>query len=229
MVINSSSTDRLNWMINKDLFKLFKKPDSEESNLPLEKIILIAGLGNPGKQYSGNRHNVGFMAVDHIINKLNFSGKKIKSKSVVVEGRYNNMRIIFSKPQTFMNLSGDAIVSLMKFYKIQTNQVLVVHDDIDLPFGVIRLRPSGGAGGQKGLSSIINRLGTKEFARLRVGVGRPPGNMDPADYVLKDFNKTEREELPFIFDSVYKMVITYLDSGLETAMNLYNGTVTKEE
>jgi PTH1 family peptidyl-tRNA hydrolase len=128
-----------------------------------------------------------------------------------------------------MNLSGDAVVSLMKFYKIPTDQILVVHDDIDLPFGVIRLRPSGGAGGQKGLSSIINRLGTKEFARLRIGVGRPPGNMDPADYVLKDFNKTEREELPYIFDSIYKMVITYLESGLETAMNLYNGNVTKEE
>ena len=216
-------------MIDKNIFNLFKKPDSKETNSPSEKIILIAGLGNPGKQYAGNRHNVGFMAVDHIIDKLNLSGKKIKSKSVVVDGRYNIMRIIFSKPQTFMNLSGDAVVSLMKFYKIPTDQILVVHDDIDLPFGVIRLRPSGGAGGQKGLSSIINRLGTKEFARLRVGVGRPPGNMDPADYVLKDFNKTEREELPYIFDSINKMVLTYFESGLETAMNLYNGNVTKEE
>lgn len=216
-------------MIDKDLFNLFKKPDSIDNSFPSEKIFLIGGLGNPGKEYIGNRHNVGFMATDHIISKLNFSGKKIKSKSIIVEGRYNNLKIIFSKPQTFMNLSGDSIVSLMKFYKIPNNQILIIHDDIDLPFGVIRLRPSGGAGGQKGLSSIINRLGTKEFSRLRVGVGRPPGNMDPADYVLKDFNKIEREELPFIFDTVYKMVITYLDSGLETAMNLYNGNVTKEE
>jgi len=216
-------------MIDKNIFNLFKKPVSEETNFSSEKIILIAGLGNPGKQYAGNRHNVGFMAVDHIIDKLNFTGKKIKSKSIVVEGRYNKLRIIISKPQTFMNLSGDAIVSLMKFFKIPTEQILIIHDDIDLPFGVIRLRPSGGAGGQKGLSSIINRLGTKEFARLRIGVGRPPGNMDPADYVLKDFSKIEREELPFIFDSIYKMVITYLDFGLETAMNLYNGNVTKEE
>lgn len=209
--------------------KIFGKAAPEKSNLPPEKVILITGLGNPGKEYAGNRHNVGFMAVDHIITKLNFSGKKIKSKSVLVEGRYNNIKIIISKPQTFMNLSGDAIANLMKFFKISITQLLVIHDDIDLPFGVIRLRPSGGAGGQKGLASIINRLGTKEFARLRIGVGRPPGNMDPADFVLKDFNKTEKEELPFIFDSVCKMVLTFLDSDLETAMNLYNGNVLKEE
>lgn len=216
-------------MVEKKLFDLFKKNEICEEVFTPESLVLIAGLGNPGKEYAGNRHNVGFMAIDFMIEKLQFSGKKVKSKSIIIDGKFNNSKIIFSKPQTFMNLSGEAISSLLKFYKIPTNQFLVIHDDIDLPFGVIRLRPSGGAGGQKGLASIINRLGTKEFARLRIGVGRPPGNMDAADYVLKDFNKIEKEELPFIFEKVFKTVITYLELGLETAMNQFNGNVSKEE
>jgi len=215
--------------MDKNIFDLFKKHNPIEISSNPEKTILIVGLGNPGKQYSGNRHNVGFMAIDHIINQFQFTGKKVKSKSIVVEGRYKQLKLIFSKPQTYMNLSGVAISGLVKFHKIPLNQLLVIHDDIDLPFGVIRLRPSGGAGGQKGLSSIIERLGTKDFARLRIGVGRPPGRMDAADYVLKDFNKSEKEELPFILNTVYQSVRVFFDSGLEIAMNQFNGVVVKED
>ncbi|MHB8133416.1 MAG: aminoacyl-tRNA hydrolase [Anaerolineaceae bacterium] len=215
--------------MDKSIFDLFAKRNPIENNPNLEKTILIVGLGNPGKQYVGNRHNVGFMAVDYIINQFQFKGKKVKSKSIVVEGRYKQFKLIFSKPQTYMNLSGVSISGLVKFHKIPLNQLLVIHDDIDLPFGVIRLRPSGGAGGQKGLGSIIERLGTKEFARLRIGVGRPPGRMDAAEYVLKDFIKSEKEEIPFILNTVYQSVRVFLDSGLEIAMNQFNGNAVKED
>jgi PTH1 family peptidyl-tRNA hydrolase len=229
MAGSAPKTDWLILFMDKSIFELFRKKAVSDADLIPEKFFLITGLGNPGKQYSGNRHNVGFMAVDYILTQLQFSGKKVKSKSIVVEGRYNQTRLIFSKPQTFMNLSGDSVSSLMKFYKIPLNQLLVIHDDIDLPFGTIRLRPSGGGGGQKGLVSIIERLGTKEFARLRIGVGRPPGRMDAADYVLKDFSKPEKVELPLIFNTVSKMLLTFLDYGLETAMTQFNGNVLEEE
>ncbi len=200
---------------------------------PLERdstfeVFMIVGLGNPGKEYAANRHNAGFLAVDHLLNHFQISSKKVKNKAIVSDGKFNATRIIFVKPQTFMNLSGEAVSSLVHFYKVDLDHLLVIHDDIDLPFGTIRLRPSGGAGGQKGIASIIEKLATQNFARLRIGIGRPPGRMDAAAYVLKDFTKVEKEELAFVMDTLVKAIELFLTQGIESAMNMYNGSISKE-
>lgn len=215
-------------MDNNNIFARIKRithPTTQESN---PGIFMIVGLGNPGKEYAGNRHNIGFMAVEHLLHHFQISGKKVKNKAIISDGKINANRIIFVKPQTFMNLSGDAVASLSHFYKVDLDHLLILHDDIDLPFGTIRLRPSGGAGGQKGVASIIEKLGSQQFARLRVGIGRPPGRMDAAAYVLKDFTKIEKEELTFVMDTIVKAVELYLAKGIENAMNLYNGSINKE-
>ncbi|PKO13881.1 MAG: aminoacyl-tRNA hydrolase [Chloroflexi bacterium HGW-Chloroflexi-10] len=191
--------------------------------------FLLVGLGNPGKEYQNNRHNIGFMALDRIAKEYGIEQKKVKSKAIVLEGRYQQKRVILIKPQTYMNLSGEAVASLARFYKINPDRVLVMHDDLDLPFGTIRLRPGGGPGGQKGIASIIDRLGTQQFPRVRIGIGRPPGRMQAADYVLQDFSKGEKEELEFILGSVVKAVNVFLVDGMDGAMNQYNGTVQKDE
>lgn len=191
--------------------------------------FLLVGLGNPGKEYQNNRHNIGFMALDRIAKEYGIEQKKVKSKAIVLEGRYQQKRVILIKPQTYMNLSGEAVASLARFYKINPDRVLVMHDDLDLPFGTIRLRPGGGPGGQKGIASIIERLGTQQFPRVRIGIGRPPGRMQAADYVLQDFSKGEKEELEFILGSVVKAVNVFLVDGMDGAMNQYNGTVQKDE
>ncbi|MBE0685782.1 MAG: aminoacyl-tRNA hydrolase [Anaerolineaceae bacterium] len=185
--------------------------------------FMIVGLGNPGKDYQKNRHNVGFMAIDKIAQEFGIENKKVKSKAIIMEGKKDNKKIILVKPQTFMNLSGSAVASLVKFFKINPENLIVIHDDLDLPSLSIRLRPGGGAGGQKGISSIIQNLGTQQFNRIRIGIGRPPGRMDPADYVLQNFPKQEEKELPLLFDTVTKAVECILDSSIEIAMNKFNG------
>jgi PTH1 family peptidyl-tRNA hydrolase len=136
---------------------------------------IIAGLGNPGRKYKANRHNIGFMLVSHLAQKLDTSFLRTESKALVTKAKYMDRTIILAKPQTYMNLSGQPIVSLSKYYKVPLENLLVVYDDVDLPFGKIRMRPSGGSAGQKGITSIIERFGTKEFPRMRLGIGRPPG------------------------------------------------------
>ncbi|PKO10889.1 MAG: aminoacyl-tRNA hydrolase [Chloroflexi bacterium HGW-Chloroflexi-2] len=185
--------------------------------------FMIVGLGNPGKDYQKNRHNVGFMAIDKIAQEFGIENKKVKSKAIIMEGKKDNKKIILVKPQTYMNLSGTAVASLMQFFKISPENLIVIHDDLDLPSLSIRLRPGGGAGGQKGVSSIIQNLGTQQFNRIRIGIGRPPGRMDAADYVLQNFPKQEEKELPFLFDTVTKAVESILESGIEIAMNKFNG------
>ena len=158
--------------------------------------FLIVGLGNPGPDYRHNRHNVGFMAIDALARALDIPIQRVELRALVGKGLLDGQRVILAKPQTFMNKSGQAVASLARFYKIPVDQILVVHDDLDLPFGNLRLRPEGGTGGHKGMDSIMNRLGTREFPRLRVGIGRPPGRMDPADFVLHDFDPPQQELLP---------------------------------
>lgn len=210
-------------------FLNFLRGQSSKSETKLSKEqYLVVGLGNPGKEYEKNRHNVGFMAVDLAIEKFGFSGKKIKSNAVVVEGDFEGKKIIFVKPQTFMNLSGQAVSSLFRFYKLPINHVVVIHDDIDLPFGTIRIRPGGGAGGQKGVASIIQQLGEPGFARIRIGIGRPPGRMDAATYVLKNFHKEEISEIPYILENIVEALKTFILFDLDTAMNKFNGIKTEE-
>jgi PTH1 family peptidyl-tRNA hydrolase len=211
-------------MVNRKLFGFLNRTKLSQSDQGHDQLTyLIAGLGNPGKDYQNNRHNVGFMAINVIAKELGFSNIKVKSKSVVLEGKWNNKKVILVKPQTFMNLSGTAVSSLVRFYKVELENLIVIHDDLDLPSLSIRLRPGGGAAGQKGIASIIQQLGSQQFNRVRIGIGRPSGRMDPADYVLQNFSKQEEKELSFLFETVTKAVIMIMESGIEIAMNKFNG------
>lgn len=190
---------------------------------------LIVGLGNPGRQYRENRHNVGFMVLDRLASRLNVSFSRVQLRSIIADTRYQERRIYMAKPQTYMNESGSSVGSLLRFFKIPTENLLVVHDDVDLPFGTLRLRPGGGSAGQKGVASIIDRLGTQEFPRLRFGVGRPPGRMLAAAYVLQDFGRDESAELPAVLDTAADAALLFVTEGLERAMNRYNGPVDAAE
>lgn len=211
-------------MLDNKFFNFFKKKEKQdETSFSADETYMVVGLGNPGKEYQKNRHNVGFMAIEEIAKELGFENRKVKSKSVIMEGKRNNQKIILVKPQTFMNLSGNSVAPLLRFYKVPSENLIVIHDDLDLPALSIRLRPGGGAGGQKGIASIIQNLGTQQFNRVRVGIGRPPGRMDAATYVLKNFSKQEEAELPFLLSKVKDAVIDIMDIGIEAAMNKYNG------
>ena len=165
----------------------FLHKKSVEDTAPEQKTIMVVGLGNPGREYRETKHNIGFMAVDHLAAKYEIKLTRVQNKAITGSGTVGKMRVILVKPQTFMNLSGQAVSSLVRFYKIPHENLIVAHDDVDLPFGTIRMRPGGGSAGQKGIASIISLLGTQDFARLRMGIGRPPGRMDAAAYVLQPF------------------------------------------
>ncbi len=190
-----------------------------------ENTFLIVGLGNPGREYKDNRHNVGFMLVDRLSVRLNARLTRVQAKALVGSVDYEADRIILAKPQTYMNLSGQSIQGLARFYKVPLENMIVAHDDLDLPFGVIRIRPGGGPGGQKGVASTIERLGSKDFPRLRIGIGRPPGRMDPADYVLQDFPRSDLALLSTILDRAVEAALTFVTEGLDAAMNKFNGEV----
>jgi PTH1 family peptidyl-tRNA hydrolase len=190
-----------------------------------ESTYLLIGLGNPGREYRDNRHNFGFMVIDCIAIRLNARGMKLQSKAIVTNAMYEGRKLILAKPQTYMNLSGQSIQGLAHFYKLPIENMLVAYDDLDLPFGTIRLRPGGGAGGQKGFASAIEKLGTKDVARLRLGIGRPPGRMDPSDYVLQNFSRDEMKSLLAIVDRAADAALEFVVNGLDKAMNKYNGSV----
>jgi len=186
---------------------------------------LIVGLGNPGREYSGKRHNVGFMAIDTLCQELGIRITRMQSRALVGNGLLEANKVILAKPQTFMNLSGQAVSGLVKFYKVSLEELIVIHDDIDLPLGTIRLRPSGGSAGQKGLASTMDYLGTNGFPRLRIGIGRPPGRMEAADYVLQNFAAGEQEILTEILERVSKAVQVFILDGIEAAMTQFNGAL----
>ena len=190
-----------------------------------ENTFLIAGLGNPGREYKDNRHNVGFMMVDRIAVRLNARGMKVISKAIVMDARHEDKKLILAKPQTFMNLSGQSVQGLAHFYKIPPENLMILSDDLDIPFGTIRIRASGGPGGQRGLGSILEKLGTKDIPRLRIGIGRPPGRMDPAAYVLQNFSRDEEKELSNILDHGADAVFEFVTNGLNPAMNKFNGGI----
>ena len=195
------------------------------SSAPNAAAYLIVGLGNPGREYRENRHNVGFMLVDRLCAALGTKIGKVQSKALMGSGQLDGKKVILAKPQTYMNLSGQAVSGLMRFYKIPTENLLVAYDDLDLPLGTIRIRPSGGSAGQKGLGSIIEQMGTNDVSRMRIGIGRPPGQMDAADYVLQNFSSQEREVLELTLDKAVKAAQVFIEKGLETAMNQYNGGI----
>ncbi|GER79959.1 MAG: aminoacyl-tRNA hydrolase [Anaerolineales bacterium] len=186
---------------------------------------LIIGLGNPGREYKDNRHNIGFMLIDRLAVRIDARGIKLQSKAIVTSGFYEERKLILAKPQTYMNLSGQSVQGLLHFYKIPSENLMVAHDDLDLPLGTIRIRPGGGAGGQRGMASTIERLGTKDFPRLRIGIGRPPGRMAPADYVLQNFSRAEMLIVSETLDRAADAVLTFVTEGLNAAMNRFNGSV----
>jgi PTH1 family peptidyl-tRNA hydrolase len=190
-----------------------------------ENTFLIVGLGNPGREYKDSRHNLGFMLVDRLSVRLNARLTRVQAKALVGSVNYENNKLILAKPQTYMNLSGGSIQGLARFYKIPLESMLVAHDDLDLPFGTIRIRPGGGPGGQKGIASTIDHLGTKDFRRLRLGIGRPPGRMDPSDYVLQNFTQADQPLLSEILDRAAQAALTFVTEGLDAAMNKFNGNV----
>lgn len=186
---------------------------------------LIIGLGNPGREYKDTRHNIGFMLVDHLAEKLNARGMKVQSKAIVISALYEERKIILAKPQTYMNLSGQSVQGLLHFYKIPFENLLVAHDDLDIPFGTIRIRPTGGPGGQRGMADTIEQLGTKDFPRLRLGIGRPPGRMQAKDYVLQNFSKEDAKFLPEILSRASEAALEFVMNGLNSAMNKFNGDI----
>lgn len=193
-----------------------------------EDPYLIIGLGNPGRDHQGNRHNVGFMVLDRVAEELGRSFSKVKKDALFTRGRYQGRNVILAKPQTYMNRSGKAVSALVDYYQLPLGNLLVAYDDVDLPFANLRLRPAGGAGGQKGLRSIIRSLGSEDFARLRMGIGRPPGRMSVSAYVLQDFTESERKALPTLLDEAAGAVLTFVTEGIDQAMTEFNRTADDE-
>ncbi|MEU6579346.1 aminoacyl-tRNA hydrolase [Nocardia sp. NPDC046763] len=181
---------------------------------------LVVGLGNPGSEYERTRHNVGFLVADVLAERVGgrFTVHK-KSGADLLEARLDGRKVLLAKPRTYMNLSGRPVAALAKFFSVPATEVIVVHDELDLPFGAIRLKRGGGEGGHNGLRSISQALTTKDYLRVRFGIGRPPGRQDPADYVLKPFSASERKEVPVIVEQTADAVELLLRVGLETAQN----------
>ncbi|MFF3222451.1 aminoacyl-tRNA hydrolase [Nocardia suismassiliense] len=181
---------------------------------------LVVGLGNPGPEYERTRHNVGFLVADVLAQRVGgrFAVHK-KSGADLLQARLDGRQVLIAKPRSFMNLSGRPVAALAKFFSVPPTEVIVVHDELDLPFGEIRLKRGGGEGGHNGLRSVSSALTTKDYLRTRIGIGRPPGRQDPADYVLKPFAAAERKEIPVIVEQAADAVELLLRVGLETAQN----------
>jgi len=169
-----------------------------------------------------NRHNVGFRCLDRLAAAHHLHFDKRQKKARVALGSLDGARVVLAKPQTYMNASGRSVVGLARFYKVPLDRVLVVYDDLDLPLGTLRLRPQGGSGGHRGMRSIIQQLGDQAFPRLRIGIDRPPGRMEPAAYVLQDFSAEEESLLDETFDRAVAAIETWVDEGIESAMTRYN-------
>lgn len=194
---------------------------------------LVVGLGNPGPKYAGNRHNVGQMVLDLLAERTGarFS-RHARAQAAVAETRLGVLpggrpgpRVVLAKPTTYMNTSGGPVAGLVKYYGVDPAQVVVVHDEVDIPFDTIKLKSGGGEGGHNGLRDITKALGTKDYVRVRVGVGRPPGRMDTADHVLKDFSATERKDLPILVDDAADAVEMVLVEGLLAAQGKFHTKV----
>ena len=178
---------------------------------------LIVGLGNPGPSYSGHRHNVGAMVVDELAARTTANLRSNKARATAAEVRIDAQRAVIAKPLTFMNESGGPVVGLLSFYKVLVENLIVIHDDLDIPFAEVRLKLGGGEGGHNGLRSITKSVGTRDYLRVRVGIGRPPGRIDPADYVLHDFSGAERSEVPLLISDVADAVERLVAEGLVAA------------
>jgi len=183
---------------------------------------LIAGLGNPGPGYAGNRHNAGFLTADVLAARARARFKASKFRALAADGRLAGRPVTIIKPVTFMNESGAAVAGFAGFYRLEPEQLVVIHDELDLPFGSVKLKLGGGDSGHNGLRSVTARLGSREYYRARIGIGRPPGRMDPAVYVLRDFAAPERAELPLLLGHAADAVEKLLTDGLAAAQNTFH-------
>jgi len=185
---------------------------------------LVAGLGNPGPGYAGNRHNVGQMVLDLLAARLGGRFTSSKAQAATLEGRLGigGPRLVLTKPLTYMNLTGGPVSALARFHDVAPDHVIAVHDEIDIPFNTLKLKLGGGEGGHNGLRDISKAIGTKDYYRVRVGVGRPPGRQDPADFVLKDFGTVEKKELPFLLDDAADAIELLIREGLLAAQQRFH-------
>jgi peptidyl-tRNA hydrolase, PTH1 family len=190
-------------------------------------LKMIVGLGNPGPQYSRNRHNIGFQCVELLARRHGISLDKLQMRAMTGSGLIatggNRQKVLLAKPLTYMNGSGEAVGPLTRYFQVEPADLIVIHDDLDLASGKLRLRANGSSGGQNGIRSIIDRLGSQEFARVKVGIGRPPGRMDPAAYVLQNFSAEEEERFGPLRGRICDAVESWLFEGIEATMNKFNG------
>jgi PTH1 family peptidyl-tRNA hydrolase len=191
----------------------------------IERAIVV-GLGNPGRGYKKNRHNIGFQVVDALAERHGLRFSRQQGRALVADGQISGRAVTLAKPMTYMNKSGGPVRELVSFYKLSLENLMVGFDDLDLPLGTLRIRPEGGSGGQNGMRDIIRQLGTTEYPRLRLGIGRPPGRMDPAAYVLQDFGKKEWPVVEEVYEHAADALETWLAHGIVLAMSRHNGPVS---
>lgn len=184
---------------------------------------IIVGLGNPGREYEATRHNIGFMVVEQLARTLGISTGRTKERALVAESQVKGEKVLLVKPLTYMNLSGEAVGALLRWYKLDPADLIVIHDDLDLPPGKLRIRQQGGPGGHNGIKSIIRLLGTEKFVRIKLGIGRPHPGQESADYVLNRFNAEERDLIGEAVAKGAEAVLYLLENGPVAAANLYNG------
>lgn len=196
---------------------------SEDPPKPSFTTFLIVGLGNPGEEYADTRHNVGFMVVDLLAQQLGLTLTRDSHEALWAGAPFGDDQIVIAKPATFMNDSGRSVKTLLAELEIDPEAMIVVHDDIDLPVGQVRVKAGGSSGGHRGVDSIVAKIGVDSFVRARVGVGRPPGKQDPAEYVLCDFSKADRPDIEFAIATAAQAIVHALEHGVESAMNEYNG------
>ena len=189
---------------------------------PSDGPFLVVGLGNPGPGYAGNRHNVGVMVLEELAERAGVRlspGKGARSRALSGEGRLAGRRVVLARPTSYMNESGGPVRGLLDYHSIDPADLVVIHDELDIPFAAVRLKRGGGEGGHNGLRSISRATGTRDYLRVRVGIGRPPARQDPADFVLRDFSATERKELGLVIADAADAAELLLEGGLETAQN----------
>jgi PTH1 family peptidyl-tRNA hydrolase len=187
-----------------------------------EEYWLVVGLGNPGPPYARNRHNIGAVCCDALAAELGLTFKRDRARAMVAAGALAGARVVLAKPMSFMNESGGAVAALRRFYKLSPDRIVVIHDELDLPFGTIRVKQGGGDNGHNGLRSVTSALGSRDYDRIRFGIGRPPGRMDPAAFVLRDFAGPERDELPALIGRVGELLEVLVTHGVPAAQNEFH-------
>ena len=195
--------------------------------MQIERFLII-GLGNPGRSYARHRHNVGFMVLDELARRKQLAFSSRRDKALQTDFRLGSAQVLLAKPQTFMNMSGEAAQRLLHYFHLPLQKTLVVFDDLDLPTAALRMRPLGGSAGHKGMQSVIDRLGSRAIPRLRVGIDRPPGKMDPAAYVLQPFSDEQQELIDAALPRAAEAIETFVRTDIESAMSAFNSAASGE-